>query len=134
MTTSKDKYPEHEKLHKVADKSQACGEFLEWVTSKYTLGEYHEHTNDCNNEEGDRMCGTLDKILYPSHVPVRKLLADFFEIDEDKLETEKLKMLDDLRSTEEEQPPRSDNQNSGELCPTCGYAKGDQPCGDDFHE
>ena len=30
-TTSVDEYPEHTKLRAVSDRSQAIGEFLEWV-------------------------------------------------------------------------------------------------------
>ena len=28
---SESKYPEHEKLSAISDKSQACGEFIEWL-------------------------------------------------------------------------------------------------------
>ncbi len=37
-------YPEHEKLKAISDQSQACGEFLEWLSSSQsvTLGKYEE--------------------------------------------------------------------------------------------
>ena len=100
------KYPEHEKLEKVKDKSQACGEFLEWLLGPrgYQLGEYHEHVDDCwlpNENQLDgrrRMCGMDAQTIYPVPLNVRKLLAEFFEIDEDKLDKEKRAMLDELRA------------------------------------
>lgn len=95
-------YPEHDKLRAVAKESQRCGEFLEWLTGpqNYTLGEYHTHNDDCI-EDGERVCGSSERTLYPAALNVRKLLARFFEIDEAKLENEKRAMLDSL------------NQNAG---------------------
>lgn len=85
-------YPEHEKLHAVADKSQACGEFLEWLQARYTIAEYHVHSKHCQDEDG-RACISSTEELYPTSINVRKLLAEFFEIDEAKLEDEKRAML-----------------------------------------
>ena len=94
------KYPEHVKLGRVRDKSQACGEFIEWLLGEkgYHLGKYHQHTDACwpegeNHTEKRRTCGTPEGVLYPSPANVRKLLAEFFDIDEDKLETEKRAIL-----------------------------------------
>jgi len=93
-------YPEHEKLAVVKEKSQACGEFLDWLLGEkhYTLGKYHEHTDDCwepgeNHTLSRRSCGLNSDELYPKPENVRKLLAEFFEISEDKLEAEKRAML-----------------------------------------
>lgn len=101
------KHPEHEKLRAVNERSQACGEFLDWLLGEkhYTLGKYHEHTDDCwepgeDNTERRRTCGTPSGVLYPAPVNVRKLLAEFFEISEDKLEAEKLAMLDEVRKNQ----------------------------------
>lgn len=98
-------YPEHEKLKKVKEQSQACGEFLEWLQGprRYRLGEYHEHNDDCwlpgeNQTEKRKVCGMNTETLYPAPINTRKLLAEFFEIDEAKLEEEKLSMLAELRS------------------------------------
>jgi hypothetical protein len=66
-------YPEHEKLQEIRDQSQKCGEFLEWL------------------EEQGYVEITARKSL-------TSLLAEFFEIDEEKLEREKRRMLDRLRS------------------------------------
>ena len=93
-------YPEHEKLHAVSEKSQACGEFLEWLLTSqgYQIGEYHEHTDECWTDDGDdvgkrRTCGIHENFLYQASINVRKLLADFFQINEAKLEDEKRTML-----------------------------------------
>lgn len=94
------KYPEHDKLEKVKDKSQACGEFLEWLLDekRYQLSEYHTHTDECYDDEGELTCRTSSERLYPAAVNTRKLLAEFFEIDEAKLEEEKVAMLAELRA------------------------------------
>ncbi len=91
-------YPEHAKLHEVKGFSQKCGEFLEWLKEKYVIGEWHVHDRGCFINGGRLACeaGDGDR-LYPASVTTRKLLADFFGIDEAKLEAEKLKMLENLR-------------------------------------
>jgi hypothetical protein len=65
-------YPEHEKLKEIRDQSQKCGEFLEWL------------------EEQGYVEITARKSL-------TSILAEFFEIDEEKLEREKRRMLDRIR-------------------------------------
>lgn len=75
-------FSEHEKLKGVRDKSQACGEFLEWLGSEgYSLCRY--------DSDQDR--------YYPSSYRAPDLLARFFDIDQNKLEKEKREMLDMLR-------------------------------------
>ena len=77
------KYPEHEKLKKVSKASQICGEFLSWLLSDeggYVLAKYSSN----------------DK-LWQCNVSIIELLAEFFEIDQDKLEEEKRAMLEMLR-------------------------------------
>lgn len=66
-------YPEHEKLRLVSEKSQACGEFLDWLIER-----------GWEPREG----GSAN---------VRKLLAEFFEIDQELLEREKEHMLEGCR-------------------------------------
>jgi hypothetical protein len=77
-----DQYPEHEKLAKVQDRSQAVGEFLEWLTSEqhYVIAEY----------EGDT--------LWPVQRALNSWLAQFFQIDPVALEREKRAMLDHQRA------------------------------------
>lgn len=76
-------YPEHEKLKEIQDQSQIIGEFLEWLNyeKEYSLCE-------CENKY-DRW-----QPISENH---QKLLAQFFNIDLDKLEQEKRKMLEELR-------------------------------------
>ena len=96
-------YPEHEKLRAVSEKSQACGEFLDWLLGEkhYTLGKYHEHTDDCWDNDGELTCRTSTEFMFPAPVPrISKLLAEFFEISEDKLEAEKRAMLDEVRKNQ----------------------------------
>jgi len=75
-------HPEHEKLATIQDKSQVIGEFLEWLpTQGVHLCTFHY--------QDDRY-----RTIYSS---ITQLLAKFFDIDLDKLETEKRAMLDHLR-------------------------------------
>jgi len=84
-------YPEHEKLEKVQEKSQAIGEFLEWL----------------NDEKGLSLAvwgedEVIGECLYPAHPSVQDLLAEFFGIDLQVLEDEKQAMLVELRRTDEQ--------------------------------
>lgn len=72
-------YPEHDKLEKVANLSQGIGEFLE--TSHYQLCEWSEEANE----------------FFPASRSIIQILADYFNIDLDKLEDEKNHMLETLR-------------------------------------
>lgn len=74
-------YTEHEKLKLVADQSQKCGEFIEWLATKdMCLGRWPINS--------DR--------LMPASYDINALLAEFFEIDQVKLEAEKQHMLANL--------------------------------------
>jgi hypothetical protein len=79
-------WPEHEKLHKVVDKSQAIGEFLEW----------------CADEKGLHLAHLADFREDGMPVPFRPLLAEFFDIDEKRLEAEKVAMLTQMREAFED--------------------------------
>jgi hypothetical protein len=83
------KYPEHEKLEKIKDFSQSCGEFLDWLQNEKEvfLSVYFE--SGWQRDEG---------FLYRSGSTVQDLLAEFFNIDREKLEDEKMAMLEELRS------------------------------------
>ena len=78
------RYPEHEKLAKISGKSQAVGEFLEWASS-----------------QGLHLCEPIPESLHgyygPTNRSVLDLLAEFFGIDQDKIEAEKRAMLAYLR-------------------------------------
>lgn len=70
---------EHDKLSKVVEQSQKCGEFLEWLLERYFLCEVHKD---------ERM---------PIHIDTQELLGEFFGIDLKKLEEEKMEILAKLR-------------------------------------
>jgi len=74
-------YREHEKLAEISDKSQAIGEFLDWLTG-----------------EGVMLCevGLHDR-YWPIQTTIPNLLAEYFGIDQEKLEREKRLMLDHMR-------------------------------------
>lgn len=79
-------YPEHEKLQAVANESQAIGDFVEWLGQRgIHLGEYLEGK-------------WIEARLVPTHRSTVDLLADFFYIDQRKLEAEKRAMLAALRA------------------------------------
>lgn len=82
---SVDPWPEHTKLKAISDKSQAIGEFVEWLEGKgIHLAEYEQEYR------GDHRMFTIQ-------TPITKLLAEFFDIDQDKIEAEKQAMLDAMR-------------------------------------
>jgi hypothetical protein len=70
--------PEHHKLNRVRDQSQACGEFLEWLSGKRLV-----------------LCFYDDESAQyqPAHVGITRLLAEFFGIDQDRLSAEKDALL-----------------------------------------
>ncbi len=93
---------EHERLSLIKDKSQAIGDFIEWLSGRgIRLCREHEHTNACYEDDDPECqwptCGLRDGRLIGDHTPITKLLADYFDIDENKLEREKRQMLADIR-------------------------------------
>lgn len=83
-------YPEHEKLATVKDLSQEIGEFLEWAEEQgWHLAEWDEN-------------GFGDQELFSIRLNRNQILARFFEIDLDKLEAEKVHMLEAQRASNEE--------------------------------
>jgi hypothetical protein len=78
----KTKNPEHKKLLAVKDHSQAIGAFIEW------LGE--EHNIVFATYDGD----FLEEFPFKTK---DKWLAEYFEINLDKIEEEKLAMIAELR-------------------------------------
>ncbi len=75
-------YPECAKLAEVSGMSQAIGEFLEWMgqDTPIVLAQY--------GEDGDLFMASTNR---------EKLLAEFFEIDLNKVEKERRAMLDSIR-------------------------------------
>jgi hypothetical protein len=77
----KTQYPEHVRLKAISQFSQKIGEFVDW------LGE-----SDIQLCKPDRYGYT------PVRISIQKLLADFFNIDLDKIEEEKQQMLEEMRA------------------------------------
>lgn len=93
-------YPEHDKLQALEGRNQIIGEFLEWLMSReYVIGAYHKHSDGCR-ENGKQVCGysDWDPQLVPINKPIEVLLADYFGIDRDKLESENRALLATLRN------------------------------------
>ena len=85
----KEMYPELEKLRGVSERSQAIGEFLEWLfgSKNYHIAKYlgEEEYEDDEDE------------LVPVHIDIEKLLAEFFGIDLAKAEEERREILEQIR-------------------------------------
>ena len=79
------KYPEHEKQRAVKTRSQAIGDFLDWLTSEKEI---------CLHKWSEYY-----KKYYPSCIKTEDLLAEFFDIDLKVVENEKLTMLEEIRKT-----------------------------------
>lgn len=86
-------YPESEKVHAVREKSQAIGEFLDWLHNEKEL-------TVCRHDEDGRTIVEDDVIAgayLPECVQTEKLLMEFFDIDGKALEEEKRAMLAELQ-------------------------------------
>lgn len=75
-------YPEHEKVAEVHERSQAIGEFIEW------LG-YEKDIRLCQLGHGDR--------FWPASESIERLLAEHFDIDLEALSQEKDRMVEEAR-------------------------------------
>ena len=84
------KTPELDKLRAVAERSQTCGEFVEWLLDEkgLTLAEW------CAYADGEYE----DERLMPCHPDLTKLLAEFFGIDLGKVEEERSALIDEMRA------------------------------------
>ena len=108
-------YPECTKLSKASGVSNKIGEFLDWLiyTKKICLASYPVHCvhmgydSSCmanvraDSDECSSPCKSYDEEesdrLHTTNITTEKLLAEFFEIDLDKVEKERCQMLEDLR-------------------------------------
>ena len=84
-------YPEHDKLEAVVERSQAIGEFLDVFLPSKNI-----HFGRPSAFEGGG--------LNPIHINIQELLAEFFDIDRDKLEKEKEAILDEIRRLNDVHP------------------------------
>jgi ribosomal protein S27AE len=78
--------PECEKLSNVADESNRIGNFLDWLSEK--------DIRLCSYEEDAEM-------YFPMSSGVENLLAEYFEIDLNKVEKERMALLEWLREQHE---------------------------------
>lgn len=105
-------YPEHDKLRAISDKSQAIGEFLEWLQDCgldndpdadpwRTGGRYGSVELAFRQREGvdpsvqfaeDDVDRSSD--LTPLSISITDLLARYFEIDQEKIGQEKRAMIE----------------------------------------
>lgn len=77
-------YPEHIKVSGIKNYSQVIGEFLEWMQNEgYVIAKHTPKYGPGSYPEG----------LVPAYKPIQDLLAEFFEIDQNKLEEERKQML-----------------------------------------
>lgn len=83
-------YPEHEKQSKVLDEAQIIGDFLTNLPNGYQLAEWHKPE------------GYYEARMFPVNKTINQILADYFDIDLNKLEAEKRQMLDALAAMNEE--------------------------------
>jgi len=74
-------YPEHDKLQTVKEDSSTIGEFLDWAC----------------DVKGVRL-----STLAQGALNIEKLLAEYFEIDLDRIDAEKEQMFQDLRTANEQ--------------------------------
>lgn len=85
---------ELEKVKKIHKESQAVGEFLDWLNTKYYI--CREATE---NDEGQH--------FMPLSKSTEQLLAEYYKIDLEKLEKEKMQVLENFRK-------QNRKQNKGE--------------------
>lgn len=89
MTYEYDKFIELERLKQVQEKSQICGDFLEWLQIKYIICESNEYPSESS------------QIYTPAQINIQNILAEYFDINLDEVEKEKLKLLQSFLTKEE---------------------------------
>jgi hypothetical protein len=115
------RYPEHAKLAKVGEESQAIGEFIDFGMPRLGLNFYAEYEVDCEcracgdsrarhfhteeelatavvDEHGRITTPVKYKKMLPATKSIQAILAEYFGIDQDKIEAEKRAMLEELRA------------------------------------
>lgn len=83
-------YPEHDRMRAVQSDSQIVGGFLEWLLedTPYFIAEYDDRNR-----------------MQPINIGFERLLAQYLNIDLDKIETEKQQMLDEIRKANSDLGP-----------------------------
>ena len=94
-------YPEHEKLAAIKDQSQAIGEFIDWCTSTHGVSLAEWEPAQVRTTRGHFGHRRIERRMHPTTHRLANLLAEFFGIDNQKLEAEKRAMLDEMRRLNE---------------------------------
>lgn len=111
--------PTLDKMQKIKERTEACGELLEWLAAEkgVTLCVPHEHRyedeDNADDPDGCRagtrhyQCGFTAGQFIPAQLGgIEKILAEFFEIDLAAAEREKLALLDEIRKANAAAAPR----------------------------
>lgn len=94
--------PELDRLKDVAPDSQKLGEFIDWLEENgLFLCSVHRHTDDCRRGGGPPRCELHDFEHIRTNKTVTQLLAEYFSIDLNKVETERRTLLDFVRRAQE---------------------------------
>jgi hypothetical protein len=92
--------PELDKMRAVSEQSQAIGEFLDM--SEYVLAQWVDCTSEFHEELGDQgsyyTCWEAHHLV-EVHQSIEEILADYFEIDLKKVESERREIIAALRSS-----------------------------------
>ena len=89
------KYPEHENLQLVQDKSQAIGEFLGWLSDTKQI-RFAKWEKVPDESEFASETDEVDALLQ-QNMDILGWTAEYFDINLTKLEQEKQAMLEELR-------------------------------------
>lgn len=105
-----DDYPEHEKLKGISELSQSCDEFLEWLRDEkgMSLCELVEIENGgmtvaagiISIAKGEEPRIFTEEAWEPTIRPIMEFLAEFFGVNQDRLEMEKRAILDEFRANQ----------------------------------
>lgn len=79
-------YPEHEKMAAVKDRSQAIGEFIEWLNGQGIVMAQYQPVEGYSNH-----------VLLPTAERIETVLARYFAIDLRAIEAEKQAMIEAMR-------------------------------------
>lgn len=116
-TKVKSKYPELDKLSALKGQTQKLGEFLDWLEQKgLIISRYHKHSLECvGGSEADlevnrgrltlkpmpagqkAKCGVSEEDIEPMYIKIETMIANYFDLDENKMEDERRAMLADLQ-------------------------------------
>ena len=91
--------PECNKMLKVRENSQAIGEFIEWLRTEkhYEITETITYTETREHLMSDKTYEVTLERTVPIKQSIERLLAEYFDIDLDKVELERREILKDLQ-------------------------------------